>query len=467
MYERRGKMYRTRQIRIKKGHRMYRYCRDICAASAKLYNRGNYLIRQYATALDRMERGEELTENQKEAYSLVMEITEGTKYEPKSRWLTYGQLDYVLKSSGDSAYRSLPAQANQQILRRIMRDYKSFFEAMKAYSMNPERFTGRPGMPRYRKKGSLRTALLTNQICSIKEGRCLKFPGTRDRVNIGRTEGEARLKEVRIKPHTDSFVLDVVLETAEPVKRDNPLCGMEKEELIRHLAEQDSSIYRLASIDPGVDNFCAVTNNFGERPFLVKGGPIKSANRYYNKRLAQIRSEAKRCNDTYRTKRTDRLHDRRNRIIKDMMHKISRRITDWAEENRVDLVVMGHNIYQKQSIELGHVNNQNIVQIPFQVFAGMLRYKLEEKGIALLDTEEAYTSKADFLAKDEMPEYHRGDSIPKMSGKRIQRGLYRHWNGWISNADINGAANILRKVLPNVKEWDRGVVDTPYAIRVA
>ena len=95
----------------------------------------------------------------------------------------------------------------------------------------------------------------------------------------------------------------------------------------------------------------------------------------------------------------ERLTDRRNRILKDLMHKASRKVADWAEENRVDIVVLGHNNFQKQGITNGHVNNQTFVQIPFCVFAGMLKYKLEERGIAFLETEESYTSKADFLAR--------------------------------------------------------------------
>ena len=129
--------------------------------------------------------------------------------------------------------------------------------------------------------------------------------------------------------------------------------------------------------------------------------------------------------------------------------------------------MLGHNVFQKQRINMGHENNQNFVQIPFQVFAGMLRYKLNEKGIAFVDTEEAYTSQADFLVKDPIPKYEKGKPGPKMSGKRIRRGLYYHKDGTISNADINGAANIMRKVFPNVLEWDRGLVDRPYAVKIA
>ena len=461
-------MYRTRQIRIKKGHRFYPYCKEICLASAKLYNRGTYLVRQYATAQTRLEEGKDLADQQKEAYELIRTVTFGTKFFPDKKWLSYEQLDYILKSTEDVAYRGLPAHANQQILRCILRNFKSFFKAVKENKKRPECFTGRPKMPGYKKKGRMATAILTNQICTLKEGKHLRFPGTSQRIHVGKQEGDLRLKEVRIKPHADSFVIDVVMEIEDPATgRDNSLLEMKEQELKKHLAALESNPYRVASIDPGTNNICAVTNNFGEKPFVVRGGVVKSENRYYNKQLAKYRSEAKKCNDIYHTRRMDRLHDKRSRIMKDRMHKISRAVTDWAVENQVDLVVFGHNIFQKQRIGMTHANNQNFVQIPFQVLAGMLRYKLNEKGIAFLLTEEAYSSQADFLAMDPIPEYKKGSKVPAMSGKRMKRGIYRHKDGTMSNADINGAANIMRKVFPNVTEWGRGLVDRPYAVRIA
>ena len=461
-------MYRTRQIRIRKGHKLWGYGTDLCMKSALLYNRANYLVRQYATAVRDMGRMKPLHENQIQVYRLVRETTDGTRYEVKGSWLTYGQLDYILKRTEDPAYRSLPAQANQQILKRLVRDYKSFFEAQKVWKKHPGQFTGKPKMPGYRKKGSLVTAVLTNQICAVKEKHYLKFPGTKSRLNLGTfTEGEdVRLKEVRIKPGHKDLVIETVLELEAGTFH------LPEEEVLRKLSESDGRKYRVAAIDLGVDNLCAVTDNFGRKPFLIKGGAVKSENRYYNKKLAQLRSEAMKCNGRYSTSRIGRLTDRRNRILKDLMHKASRKVADWAEENKVDIVVLGHNNFQKQGITNGHVNNQTFVQIPFCVFAGMLKYKLEERGIAFLETEESYTSKADFLAGDLMPVYGKeketceGKQVT-FSGKRIRRGLYLHWDGTKSNADINGAANILRKVIPNGTGWDRGVVDTPYAVKIA
>ena len=466
-------MFRTRQVRIRKGKSLWGYCSGLCSSSAALYNRANYLVRQYATAMRDLDRMKPLTKNQMEVYLLVGRITRGSWYEPKGRWLTYGQLDYILKRTDDPAYRALPAQANQQILKRLLRDYKSFFEARKVWMQHPERLTGCPKMPGYRKKGISVTAVLTNQICRIREGGHLSFPGTKDRLKLGPLPEGACLKEVRIRPCGETFTVEAVLELpASRQERKGRLAGLEPDALREVLKAAGTHQYRTAAIDPGVNNLCAVSNNFGAGTFLIKGRVIKSANHYYNKKMAWLKSEAMKCNGRHMTKRIRRLTERRGRIIKDLMHKASRRIADWAAANKVDLVVMGHNIFQKQNTSMGHVSNQNFVQIPYSVFAGMLRYKLEEKGIAFLETEESYTSKADYLALDPIPVYSCGKGlpdgmVPSFSGKRIRRGLYCHADGTRSNADINGAANILRKVFPNVTEWDRGVVDTPYVVRIA
>ena len=465
-------MYRTRQIRIRKKNPLRDYCAALCLGSAALYNRANFLIRQYATACRDLEEGKPLTGNQSEAFRMITEVTRGTRYEPKGRWLGYGQLDYILKRTEDPAYRALPAQANQQILKGLLRNYKSFFAALKAYGLHPERFTGRPRMPGYKKKGTESTAILTNQICRIRGERHIRFPGTKEMLDMGPAPEGGRLKEVRIRPCHDSYTVEAVLEYPDSILKKGKLSGMDEAAIRNALEGSGEGDFRIAAIDPGVRNFCAVANNFGARPFLIRGGAIKSANQYYNKELAWLKSEAEKCNRKHITKRIRHLTARRSRILKDLMHKASRKIAEWAEEQGVDLVVLGHNVFQKQEISLGHVNNQVFVQIPYCVFADMLRYKLEEKGIAFLSIEESYTSKADFLAGDEIPVYGKREGeekkeIPVFSGKRISRSWYRHFDGTKSNADINGAANILRKVIPNRKEWDRGVVDTPYAVRIA
>ena len=450
-------MYRTRQYRISKNHILYDYCRDICRSSAILYNRANFILRQYSSAVDSMALFKPLLPNQMLVYRLVRDNLTGTKYLGPSKWLTYNALDHLLKITRDKAYYALPSQANQQILKLLLRDYKSFFEAVKVYGRNPGAFTGRPKMPGYMSQGSFKTAVLTNQICRIKDG-YLKFPGTKDKLSLGQLPEEVCLKEVRIKPGGNSFVLDVVLSVP-----DKGIMPLSDKDILSDLSDvSDLKGLRVMAIDPGTDNIAAVANTFGARPFVIKGGVIKSINQLYNKEMKRLSSCAMTCNNRCRTRKMNALTEKRNRRIKDQFHKVSRQLAAYARDNHVDVVVMGHNTYQKQEIGIGHVNNQNFVQIPMLIFADMLRYKLAEYGIKFVLTEESYTSKADFLAKDYIPVYTKNSSEKySFSGKRIQRGLYRHYDGTITNADINGAANILRKVFPKVSQWDRGIVDMP------
>ncbi len=451
-------MYRTRRFRISRKHTLYSYCRDICGAAARLYNRANFILRQYSSAVRAMDEFKPLFPNQMEVLRLVRSTLDGTKYQPKGAWMTYGSMDYFLKMTADKAYYGLPSQANQQILKLIMRDYKSFFEALKAYSGNPSVFTGRPKLPGYVKEGPGKTAILTNQICRIRDELYLRFPGTKEMLRLSNEPVPGTLKEVRIKPCGRDFVIDVVMDTEEKgiAPRDDSV-------ILKELAQKhDVSDIRVMAIDPGTDNIAAVVNNFGARPFVIKGGIIKSINQYYNKEMARLSACVMICNKRYRTRRMSVLTEKRNRRIKDQFHKISRHIADYARDNHVDFVVMGHNVFQKQEADMGHMNNQNFVQIPMLIFADMLRYKLAEYGIEFVLTEESYTSKADFLANDEMPVYRKGEEVQcSFSGTRIKRGLYRHYDGTVTNADINGAANILRKVFPKVTQWDRGIVDMP------
>ncbi len=91
-------------------------------------------------------------------------------------------------------------------------------------------------------------------------------------------------------------------------------------------------------------------------------------------------------------------------------------------------------------------------------------------GMDYVEQEESYTSKASFLDLDGIPTYDAETPyMGSFSGKRIQRGLYRSLSGRLINADVNGAANILRKSKQNL-DFGRlcvGLLDRPLRIRVA
>ena len=61
-----------------------------------------------------------------------------------------------------------------------------------------------------------------------------------------------------------------------------------------------------------------------------------------------------------------------------------------------------------------------------------------------------FVTTASFLDGDSLPRFGENHPGWKASGKRVKRGLYQSANGSLINADLNGAANILRKANVNM-----------------
>ncbi|WP_245917232.1 zinc ribbon domain-containing protein [Bacillus canaveralius] len=114
-------------------------------------------------------------------------------------------------------------------------------------------------------------------------------------------------------------------------------------------------------------------------------------------------------------------------------------------------------------------DKQSFVQIPHSQWINKLHSMCKRYGIELIVQEESYTSQASFLDNDELPIYKKEtEPVTKFSGSRIKRGLYRTGQKILVNADLNGAANILRKSNHNVHmdKVARGLLAVPMRIRM-
>ncbi len=63
--------------------------------------------------------------------------------------LNYYDLDFVLKHK--EAYRNLPSQTSQQILKIVTRNWKSYFKSLREYRKNYRKFKKSPQIPKYKK----------------------------------------------------------------------------------------------------------------------------------------------------------------------------------------------------------------------------------------------------------------------------------------------------------------------------
>jgi putative transposase len=344
----------------------------------------------------------------------------------EGKYLNYNEMQRRMQSH--EAYKALPAKVSQQILMVLDRNWKSFFEALEAYTLDPSKFLGRPKLPKYKHKTEGRNILVYTIQAISKRGlkRGLVQPS---QLEISVQTKQKGVDQVRIVPRKGFYVVEVVY--GKEVKQ----------------AEVNPAYY--AGIDIGMNNLVALTSNKPHfKSILVNGRPVKSINQFYNKRKAELQQKLGR---TGTTKRMERMTNKRNRRIDHYMHTASKRVVDLLVKEGIGTLVIGRNDRWKNEANMGRRNNQNFVQIPHARFIAMLTYKAELVGITVKVTEESYTSKASLLDLDPLPvrDPNNGGEKHMFSGKRVKRGLYRAKDGRKINADINGAGNVIRKVAPD------------------
>ncbi len=481
-------MYRTHKIRIKKGHRLHKHFDQLCADAKNLYNATNFYVRQVLTgaikdpdAVTPLEKEAINTINdalpainkRKRDYVVKRRITEAAKpekerkvipdaneYQPVGKdhpYISFEMLEAVFRVTNNIDFVSLPAHTNTGVMKQVFSGWKSFFNSLSDYKINPSKYKGRPRIPRYAKKNGRKPVLFTNQTCLVKDNKYLKFPKTKERLNIGKiglTEGT--FQQVRLIPYRDYIELELVFRVAKEApepKRDTP--------------------ERILGIDLGVDNFAAISNNIGEIPTIVKGTVVKSQNYFYNRQRAHyygvLRQGQSPKVGKHMSHQLDRLDRKRHAKIKDYFHKVSRRLVQYAEERDIDTMVVGKNQHWKQEIQMRRSDKLTFASIPYNLFVDMLTYKAAEKGIVVILQEESYTSQASFLDGDHVPVYGEVKN-PVFSGRRISRGRYKTASGLVINADVNASYNILKKAVSNAFEkrpWDKGDVTSPLVLSVA
>ena len=408
-------MYLTETHRVYKYSPYYKMLDDYCFKAKNLYNNGMFHIRQYYLYYKALQDNKS-TENLNLSDYLLDYMKD------KGSYIDYYKLDYLskqLKNSLTDDYKSLPmASISQGILKQLNQNWQSFFKSIKDFAKHPDKYKGKPKLPKYLDKNGRYLLVLTNQNCKLKDG-IIHFPKSFDGFNL-QTKVD-NIKQVRIIPRGNYYQIEIVYN-----KEDKPL-------------REDNNKY--LSVDIGVNNLAAITNNFNGSQYLISGKPLKSVNQYYNKLLANYKSKSKRYNGLDSTKRIQSLTENRNNFMKTYMHKASKLLIDLAVSYDVSKIVIGYNKDWKQEVNIGKQNNQTFVSIPFLTFVNYVSYKAKLQGIEVIITEESYTSGTSYIDR-ELPikeNYNKN--------RRIHRGLFKSNDGILLNSDVNGSYQILKKVI--------------------
>ena len=306
----------------------------------------------------------------------------------------------------------MDSHCGQEIIKLVDKSFKSFFTLICKKKQGD--YQERCSIPKYKDKNSY-CPLIFPQFPKIKNG-VIKVPKSKMTF---KTKVE-NVKQFRFINKGNHIVLEVLYE-------------VEEKELL-----PDNNRY--ASIDLGIDNLCSVSSNCCNS-FIINGKPVKSINQYYNKKKAKLQRRIKKCQNRNKSKRLNKLTEKRNRKIKDYFHKTSRYIVNQLVSNQINTLIIGYNKGWKQEVNIGKRNNQKFVGIPFNTLLEMLHYKCNLVGISMIITEESYTSKCSFVDNEKIKKKEN------YLGKRTKRGLYKSKDGRLINADINGSYNIMRKGL--------------------
>ena len=393
---------------ISEDHPFFEECAHLCHLSKNLYNATLYTQRQWFFA------------GSFKAFPVVNKL-------------------FIRENQPD--YRALPAKVAKQTQQLVQQNFSSFFALLKKAKKGE--YDKPVRLPRYLDKDGYQVIVYEKGALSFKESGFIKLSQTSIRIKT--SIPREQITNVRIVPKGNHFIIEVLYDVEKP-----------------SVDENDFS--RVAFIDPGMNNLMTVTSNIFS-PILYNGRPAKAINQLYNKNRAKIQSrlpfrkpavdapsyrQVNAVLKPYQTKTSKLLQGitkNRNYRIHDLFHKITTHLVNHLVENDVKVLIFGHNVGQKQDINLGSKTNQNFVSLPFTKLISMLQYKCERFGIRFIVTEESHTSKCSFLDLESIE--HHDDYV----GQRVKRGLFKSANGICINADINGSLNIGRKYLTSVNRY--------------
>jgi putative transposase len=321
-------------------------------------------------------------------------------------------------------YKTLIGSATvQQILNKNNEAWKSFFIMLKLKregKLPP--FITKVNPPGYRKKNnkrSLWTVLRRDQYRIEGDKIVLKGLGAIGRIEV-RYKGLIHLRgeQGRLEIHYDSdrrkWYAHISFEVSEKTVRGvwTNVPRKPKEDLV-------------AGIDVGINNLMAVYVENGLTK-LVNGRPLKAVSHYWRMRIAEYQSTLYK-HGLKTSRRLRSMYSKWRRQVKAYIDSRVRQAIEWLYSVGVSVIKIGYPKYIAQ--ENGDFNNVHV-----WTYGYLLRriYEVaEEYGIAVVYTDEAYTS-------SKCPIH--GDGC----GKRVKRGLFKCTKlNKVFNTDLVGAFNIL------------------------
>ena len=324
----------------------------MCYHAARLYNVALYSIRQH--------------------------------YFNTNSYLSYNSNYHECKNN--EHFKILLSDCSQQVLRTADRDMQSFFRLL--ILKKSGKYSDRINLPHYKKQEQVMVCPIQGRSCRIQKNGTVSIGLTkefREKYNLSERRilftipknirHITQFQEIRIIPLYNGKEFSI-----EFIYQDNTV-------------KPQSNGNGYMSIDLGVSNFaaCTIFSNGDACQFLIDGRRLTNINHYYNKNISKLKSDYSKNKslDGIYTNRMIRLINGRNNRITDYFNRVCHLLVNVCIDHGVTTLVIGYNKGQKQGINLGVVNNQNIVSIPYHKFRKKLEQLCTEHGISYSCQEES------------------------------------------------------------------------------
>lgn len=371
---------------------------------------------------------------------------------------TYPDWYYQKKVHKDDLwYKSLPSQTAQEVCKILDKSWKSFYKLAETHGvMNPQppKFKHSKMYVTYMQNGITHTA--GSDIVRLSVSKQMKDYMSKT-YNISENyiylknqifKSTDNIKQIKIYPPVNERCDIIVIYEIEDVDK-----------------LPDNSRY--LSIDLGIHNLMTCYNSVSGETFII-GRKYLSLCYYYNKEIAHIQSHWSRIQNSKGVKHPkssrhiNKMYVKKNNVINDYLHKITRYIAEYCHNNSINTVVIGDITKIRENKICNKVTNQKLHALPYKKIYIMIKYKLELYGINFILQKEAYSSQTSPLMKTVCKENANKDN-------RIKRGLYVD-GSYRWNADSVGAFNILRLYFQTQKidtKHNTISILTPKIIKVA
>lgn len=271
-----------RQI-VKRTDKRYKDLLELCHLSKNLYNVVLYTIRQHY-------------------FNTVNDDT------VKRKFLNYYDVWNLLKKDNPD-YKALEYHSAQLVIKQVEQDFRSFFSLLKLKQQGA--YSKRVKLPKYKDKAGY------NVVCfnQFKKRELDKGIVCLPRSDLKFHVQNRNVNFISVVPKNDYIQVNFIYGKDEK--------------------EQKSDNGRYMAVDLGVDNLATCTSNV-VRSFIVDGRKVKHVNQFYNKKMAEAKSELEKSNGRKWSHRTRQLTLKRNSKVSDCMHKASRYIINQAVSNGIN-----------------------------------------------------------------------------------------------------------------------------------